>query len=796
MFARGKLAMERPLKHRGGEDQSLIIRWIHQMIMARGAHELPIMATDPVSVAREGGPSQVKADPLSMTTYDATGLARIYRYASRARMWTILLLGFSTALCGFAFISLQLWSLPQAALLQTVLLFIVFLIAWATFTVASRDFAPTPAWLYSATVLYSAPIPILLLTGTSAFGGSAEILTSSEILTSNLLCLPLGIGAWRAWKAAQLLERDPRMPAFVMERECRLRRADQMQADLEKAAARKLQSDLHRRIRSGLYLKISQFAGAVFVFLVAGIYCLQLLRYSQVLSAFEPPPRMVGKMAVDAFAPSAMVLIVCACCLPFLVLAILLRGRAHRWQALRAREVRALDSRAPILLLRSFADDGLRLGRSRLRSTLAWVAPGTFEHFLSRALLPLGPLIAIGEPNEKLPPLGFNREYYGELEWKEAVRGLMCEARLVVVVVHQTPNLIWEIGTLAAEGMLEKTVLLLPPVDRRSLTKRWLGLVSELPIDELRASLWTVVRHRTRLARFNVGGHIVAYDAQGSDSWAYDACLTIALQTEEPVAGKVGITKSRPPLYRRTARRAALTSAAIFIGALLLSKSSPVPQDLQKQWEVSLNRVPYLRALMRDNASIKERLYIENMRYALGIFGQLGELTDLDEDHLSKRYATILAPALAGARRASVSAHDQLLQNLAGHEATALHTAAGANATACQAYLLTGNPSELFKTVPKAAEMLLGSMEAAYLDGLQRGPVKVPSKAETQPIWVHAVNEPDALTSDEVGAMTNPDSAPASTLCRAYAKFLRNVSVRKTSEAATVMRYLMADEKS
>lgn len=172
--------------------QPSMIRWIHRMIMARGAHDLPIMATD--AVGRDGVPSQVKADPPSMTTYDdATGLARIYRYASRARMWTILILGLSTALCGFALISVQLVPLQQAAWRQTVLVCIIFLITWATFIVASRDDAPTLAWLYSATVVYSAPI--LLLMGTLTFGGFGGILTLS------LLCLPLGIGAWRAWHA-------------------------------------------------------------------------------------------------------------------------------------------------------------------------------------------------------------------------------------------------------------------------------------------------------------------------------------------------------------------------------------------------------------------------------------------------------------------------------------------------------------------------------------------------------------------------------------------------------------------
>jgi hypothetical protein len=160
----------------------------------------------------------------------------------------------------------------------------------------------------------------------------------------------------------------------------------------------------------------------------------------------------------------------------------------------------------------------------------------TLEHFLSYSVFPFGPLIAIGEPHEKLPPLGASRAYYGDLEWQDAVRGLMQEARFVIVMVHHTPNLLWEIKTLADSAMLDKTILVLPPVRRRELKKRWLGFVTYLSIDKMQSLLQLMDPRRILLVRFMTCGQVRVYGANSRDIWAYDACLTAALDPETPLA--------------------------------------------------------------------------------------------------------------------------------------------------------------------------------------------------------------------------------------------------------------------
>jgi hypothetical protein len=87
--------------------------------------------------------------------------------------------------------------------------------------------------------------------------------------------------------------------------------------------------------------------------------------------------------------------------------------------------------------------------------------------------------------------------------------------------------------------------------------------------------------------------------------------------------------------------------------------------------------------------------------------------------------------------------------------------------TACGAYLGTGDASRLLKAASTAARQWLEDMEAAYLDALRRGPVPVLSTAEALPMAERAMREPDALRTEEVAAITQPENAPAKTVCQA-----------------------------
>src|SRR5262245_40378058 len=163
--------------------------------------------------------------------------------------------------------------------------------------------------------------------------------------------------------------------------------------------------------------------------------------------------------------------------------------RGKRLSALRAPAVLRRNSRAPVLLLRAFADDNMTyletertvLGRLfGARSGLGWlIGPGgftTFEEFISCVLVDCGPVIAIGRPGETVPPLGAARFWVSNQDWRARVEELLEECQLVVMILGRTSGddgLAWEIERLFAINRPEKFVLVIPPLRPRELTKRW-----------------------------------------------------------------------------------------------------------------------------------------------------------------------------------------------------------------------------------------------------------------------------------------------------------------------------------
>lgn len=94
------------------------------------------------------------------------------------------------------------------------------------------------------------------------------------------------------------------------------------------------------------------------------------------------------------------------------------------------------DRRAPVLYLRPFEADSLVTAEER---TLARIMAAE-----------IGPLVAIGKPEDKLPPLGaarfYEREFAGyDGNWQLFVRDMLLRSRLAVVVPGKTFGLSWEL---------------------------------------------------------------------------------------------------------------------------------------------------------------------------------------------------------------------------------------------------------------------------------------------------------------------------------------------------------------
>ncbi|MFJ9871406.1 YncE family protein [Streptomyces sp. NPDC101165] len=130
------------------------------------------------------------------------------------------------------------------------------------------------------------------------------------------------------------------------------------------------------------------------------------------------------------------------------------------------------DHRPPTLMLRSFADDrrtlrARRLDRASVIERLCMRRFERFEEVAAAALAVHGPVQALSQVGEKLPPpLGAARRSFSMDDWKDGVRGLIAQSQLICVTVGRSESLLWEIRQIRAAGALGRTLFLLPPTRR------------------------------------------------------------------------------------------------------------------------------------------------------------------------------------------------------------------------------------------------------------------------------------------------------------------------------------------
>jgi hypothetical protein len=153
----------------------------------------------------------------------------------------------------------------------------------------------------------------------------------------------------------------------------------------------------------------------------------------------------------------------------------------RRRLALRLDEVRALDSRPPLLLLRSFADDNLPLERRfRMLGNLLQ-APFTLEELIVDRLWAVGPVMAIGRPEETLSPVGAAREYVADAAWQERLLSSLDEASWVVGILGDSEGVMWEFRQVDARGAADRFVLIFPPHPAPIIVRRWKALSRFFP---------------------------------------------------------------------------------------------------------------------------------------------------------------------------------------------------------------------------------------------------------------------------------------------------------------------------
>jgi hypothetical protein len=164
--------------------------------------------------------------------------------------------------------------------------------------------------------------------------------------------------------------------------------------------------------------------------------------------------------------------------LGFLWLGVVAYVQARRRAALRAAAIRALDSRAPVLYLRPFSDEKLRIpahGANRRALVERYLGRRTdrFEEVIVWHLWKFGPVVSVGKPGDKLTPLGSAREYLSDDTWRQHIDVQMVEASLIVVQVGRSAGIGWEIYRLRHLGLDEKALFVIPPVEPNERAERW-----------------------------------------------------------------------------------------------------------------------------------------------------------------------------------------------------------------------------------------------------------------------------------------------------------------------------------
>jgi hypothetical protein len=139
---------------------------------------------------------------------------------------------------------------------------------------------------------------------------------------------------------------------------------------------------------------------------------------------------------------------------------VFLRARRHRSRLVP--DHRQLKAGSYVLYLRSFEEDERQTalhevplaGLSGGASAGFLVSGRSAEEHVAEILRPVGPLIAVGAPGERLPYVGAARLYLPLKGWREPVRELIRGSRLTALTLGTSEGTLWELG---------ETFRLLPP---------------------------------------------------------------------------------------------------------------------------------------------------------------------------------------------------------------------------------------------------------------------------------------------------------------------------------------------
>ncbi|MBX3429711.1 MAG: hypothetical protein KF779_09025 [Hyphomonadaceae bacterium] len=256
-----------------------------------------------------------------------------------------------------------------------------------------------------------------------------------------------------------------------------------------------------------------------------------------------------------------------------------------------------VDQRYPIIFLRSFTDEGVRISSGSglgVRGGFDLERGKTrLDRVLGEAFAEWGPVYAVGHPDKRNPPkpipkdthetiravidamrsirmpaewregaqsYGACRIYLDDDEWKKWVSDNISKAAFCVVCIdaNATPGVLWECEALRAQGALNKTLFLLhpdaigSPNNRRVLQAIWqtIGVDFHLPADEAPViGFWMVAEgadsfvgdyHFASRGNAHEAPSLVVLQGRKFDAEAYRITVRGFVRCKELEAGQLG----------------------------------------------------------------------------------------------------------------------------------------------------------------------------------------------------------------------------------------------------------------
>ena len=236
--------------------------------------------------------------------------------------------------------------------------------------------------------------------------------------------------------------------------------------------------DKNRALTAGSHrIFVTGLLTVVAALILLGLACLVFLGFYQMLPPGTPMQIVPGQAPTDAQSVATDLEMAG---LILVVLSAIIFRTAHRLGSVQARRLLLRDPRPPVLYLRAFGDDRLKLwtatfGRPLLIERFTLRRFDTFEEVLVRHLSRHGPVVAVNPPGTRLAPLGAARETIDSADWQSVVAGLMAQSSLIVLVApprEVTGGLRWELESISASDYWDKALIVVPPVRAEDLQRR------------------------------------------------------------------------------------------------------------------------------------------------------------------------------------------------------------------------------------------------------------------------------------------------------------------------------------